>query len=79
MKFFSRIREDIGAVFHNDPAARTTLEVVMCYPGLHAIWFHRTANWLWRHELKLAGRLWSELGRWITGIEIHPGATILRA
>jgi len=78
MSFFSRIREDIGAVFHNDPAARTTLEVVMCYPGLHAIWCHRTANWLWRHQLKLAGRLWSELGRWITGIEIHPGATIGR-
>src|SRR5271169_1806556 len=78
MSFLSSIREDIGAVFHNDPAARTTLEVVMCYPGLHAIWFHRTANWLWRHELKLAGRLWSELGRWITGIEIHPGATIGR-
>jgi serine O-acetyltransferase len=74
----AKLREDIGAVFHNDPAARTTLEVVACYPGLHAIWFHRGAHWLWRHNLKLLGRLLSELGRWLTGIEIHPGATIGR-
>jgi serine O-acetyltransferase len=76
MGFGARLREDIGAVFHNDPAARTTIEVVACYPGLHAIWFHRAAHWLWRHNLKLIGRLLSELGRWLTGIEIHPGATI---
>jgi serine O-acetyltransferase len=74
----AKLREDIGAVFHNDPAARTTLEVVACYPGLHAIWFYRGAHWLWRHNLKLLGRLLSELGRWLTGIEIHPGATIGR-
>lgn len=78
MGFGARLREDIDAVFHNDPAARTTIEVVVCYPGLHSIWFHRGAHWLWRHNLKLLGRLLSELGRWLTGIEIHPGATIGR-
>jgi serine O-acetyltransferase len=78
MGFGARLREDIQAVFHNDPAARTRLEVVLCYPGLHAIWFHRAAHWLWRHNLKLLGRFLSELGRWLTGIEIHPGATIGR-
>jgi serine O-acetyltransferase len=78
MGFGARLREDIDAVFHNDPAARSTLEVVLCYPGLHAIWFHHGAHWLWRHHLKLIGRLLSELARWLTGIEIHPGATIGR-
>ncbi|MBF6559251.1 MAG: serine O-acetyltransferase [Candidatus Binataceae bacterium] len=74
----STLREDIQAVFERDPAARTTLEVVLAYPGLHAIWFHRAAHWLWRRDLKLLGRLVSELSRWLTGIEIHPGATIGR-
>jgi serine O-acetyltransferase len=78
MGFGARLREDIDAVFHNDPAARTKLEVVLCYPGLHAIWFHRVAHWLWRRNFKLLGRFLSELGRWLTGIEIHPGATIGR-
>ncbi|MGH7840582.1 MAG: serine O-acetyltransferase EpsC [Candidatus Binataceae bacterium] len=78
MSIFARMREDIAAVFQHDPAARTTLEIVLTYPGLHAIWFHRVAHWLWRHELKLVGRIVSELGRFITGIEIHPGATIGR-
>ncbi|MGH7814254.1 MAG: serine O-acetyltransferase EpsC, partial [Candidatus Binataceae bacterium] len=78
MATFDRIREDIQAVFERDPAARSTLEVVLAYPGLHAIWFHRAAHWMWTHELKLTGRLVSELSRWITGIEIHPGATIGR-
>ena len=72
------MREDIQAVFDRDPAARTTLEVVLAYPGLHAIWFYRAAHWLWQRNLKLLGRLLSELARWITGIEIHPGATIGR-
>jgi serine O-acetyltransferase len=72
------MREDIAAVFQHDPAARTTLEIVLAYPGLHAIWCHRVANWLWRSELKLLGRLVSEVGRFLTGIEIHPGATIGR-
>jgi len=78
MAALSTIREDIAAVFLHDPAARTTLEVVLAYPGLHAIWLYRAAHWLWQHDLKLLGRLLSELSRWITGIEIHPGAKIGR-
>lgn len=73
---FKRMREDIRAVFERDPAARTTLEVLLTYPGLHALWFHRLAHWLWLHRLKLVGRAISNLGRSLTGIEIHPGATI---
>ena len=78
MALMSRMREDIQVVFERDPAARTTLEVVLAYPGLHAIWFHRLAHWLWLHNLKLIARLVSEISRFITGIEIHPGATIGR-
>jgi serine O-acetyltransferase len=78
MSVGSTIREDIQAVFDHDPAARSTLEVVLAYPGLHAIWTHRIAHWLWQREFKLTGRLVSELSRWLTGIEIHPGATIGR-
>ena len=78
MSVLDQMREDIRAVFDRDPAARTTLEVVFTYPGLHAIWFHRIANWLWRHNLKLLGRIVSDVARFITGIEIHPGATIGR-
>ena len=78
MDVMNRIREDIQAVFDRDPAARTTLEVVLAYPGLHAIWFHRAAHWLWEHHAKLLGRLVSELSRWLTGIEIHPGAKLGR-
>jgi serine O-acetyltransferase len=72
------MREDIQAVFERDPAARTTLEVVLAYPGLHAIWMYRIAHWLWEHHLRLLGRLLSEIARFLTGIEIHPGATIGR-
>src|SRR5260370_28942206 len=78
MDVMNRIREDIQAVFDRDPAARTTLEVVLAYPGLHAIWLYRAAHWLWQHDLKLLGRLLSEFSRWITGIEIHPAAKIGR-
>ncbi len=78
MAVMSTIREDIDAVFQHDPAARTTLEVVLAYPGLHAIWSYRAAHWLWQRNLKLLGRLLSELSRWLTGIEIHPGARIGR-
>ncbi|MBV8134332.1 MAG: serine O-acetyltransferase [Deltaproteobacteria bacterium] len=78
MGFFERMREDIQAVFHNDPAARTTLEVILAYPGVHAIWLHRFAHWLWNHHLKLVARMVSEVARFTTGIEIHPGATIGR-
>src|SRR5579871_2533768 len=75
---WSRMREDVQAVFERDPAARSALEVVLAYPGLHAIWMHRMAHWLWLRRLYLLGRLLSEFARWITGIEIHPGATIGR-
>src|SRR5690554_5688237 len=75
---FDHIREDIRSVFHRDPAARSAFEVLTTYPGLHAIWFHRVANWLWRKGLKWLARVISNLARWLTGIEIHPGATIGR-
>lgn len=75
---FRIMREDIQTVFNKDPAARSMLEVLTCYPGLHALWLHRAAHWLWRHHLKLAGRLLSHLNRLFTNIEIHPGATIGR-
>jgi len=78
MGFFEHMREDIQTVFHNDPAARTTLEVILAYPGVHAIWLHRFAHWLWNHHLKLVARMVSEVSRFATGIEIHPGATIGR-
>jgi serine O-acetyltransferase len=73
---FSRIRSDIKAVFDRDPAARSTLEVIFCYPGLHAVWFHRVSHWFWKRELWFMARLTSHFGRFFTGIEIHPGATI---
>lgn len=73
---FARLKEDITVVFERDPAARTTWEVITCYPGLHAILIHRLAHTLWESELKWLGRLVSHIGRWLTGIEIHPGATI---
>jgi serine O-acetyltransferase len=75
---FKRIREDIQSVFERDPAARSTLEVLLCYAGLHALWGHRTAHWLWAHRLKLLARAWSQAARFFTGIEIHPGAVIGR-
>lgn len=70
------VREDVRTAFQRDPAARSGLEVFLAYPGLHAIWAHRIAHWLWRHHLKLASRLISHLSRALTGIEIHPGARI---
>jgi serine O-acetyltransferase len=75
---FGTIREDIRTVFAKDPAARSVLEVLLCYPGLHAVWAHRVAHFLWCHRLKLAGRLLSHVSRFFTGIEIHPGAHIGR-
>jgi serine O-acetyltransferase len=75
---FKNIREDIASVFDRDPAARTTWEVITCYPGFHALRIHRVANWLWRMNLRWLGRWVSNMGRWMTGIEIHPGATIGR-
>jgi serine O-acetyltransferase len=74
-----RLREDLDAAAVRDPAARTRLELVLCYPGLHAIWLHRVAHRLWqRPGLKLAARVLSQLNRSMTGVEIHPGATIGR-
>jgi serine O-acetyltransferase len=72
------LREDIRSVFDRDPAARSTLEVLLCYAGLHAIWDHRITHWLWSHNLKLLARMLSQFSRFITGIEIHPGAVIGR-
>jgi serine O-acetyltransferase len=76
MSWLELMREDIQAVFDRDPAARTTLEVVLAYPGVHAIWFHRVSHWLWKHDLKLLARVLSELSRLLNGVDIHPGATI---
>lgn len=75
---FDAIREDIASVFDRDPAARTTFEVLTCYPGLHARMFHRVAHGLWKADLKWLARLVSHIARWLTGIEIHPGAAIGR-
>ncbi|GFM56087.1 serine acetyltransferase [Pseudomonas cichorii] len=75
---FERLREDIQSVFHRDPAARNAFEVLTCYPGMHAIWLHRLAHILWRNGWKWLARLVSNFGRWMTGIEIHPGARIGR-
>ena len=75
---FKHLREDIASVFDRDPAARNTWEVLTCYPGLHALVIHRLGHWFWSHGLRWLGRLTSHIGRWLTGIEIHPGATIGR-
>jgi serine O-acetyltransferase len=76
--FWKRLREDIQVVFERDPAAKSVFEVLLCYPGLHAIWLHRVAHALYRRRLFLLARLLSHLGRFLTGIEIHPGAKIGR-
>ncbi|MDA8448041.1 serine O-acetyltransferase [Paracidovorax valerianellae] len=73
---FARLRSDVQCILDRDPAARSTWEVVTCYPGLHAIWLHRPAHWCWRHGLPWLGRFISHFARWTTGIEIHPGAKI---
>jgi serine O-acetyltransferase len=75
---FKNIREDIASVFDRDPAARSTIEVLTCYPGVHARIMHRLSNKLWHANLKWLARFISHLSRWFTGIEIHPGATIGR-
>ena len=76
ISIIKKFNSDIRAIYERDPAARSTLEILVTYPGLHAVWGYRIAHWLWSHRLKLAGRLLSHAVRFLTGIEIHPGATI---
>ncbi|HDR13967.1 MAG TPA: serine O-acetyltransferase [Desulfobacteraceae bacterium] len=78
MNLYAMIREDIQTIFRKDPAARSMVEVLTCYPGLHSIWMHRLAHALWRRRFFFIGRLISHLNRFVTGIEIHPGARIGR-
>lgn len=73
---FKRLKSDIDAVFERDPAARSRLEVVLCYPGVHAVLMHRMAHAMWQRGWRTAARLVSQLARFLTGIEIHPGAVI---
>jgi serine O-acetyltransferase len=75
---FSRLREDILSVFDRDPAARTSWEVLTCYPGVHALILYRLAHWLWTNQFRWLGRFVSHFARFVSGIEIHPGATIGR-
>jgi serine O-acetyltransferase len=75
---FRNLREDIRAVFDRDPAARSFWEVLTCYPGIHALIFHRVGHWLWGHRLRWLARFTAHFSRFLTGIEIHPGATIGR-
>src|SRR5271167_1983782 len=74
----SSIREDVANVLEHDPAAKSRLEIFLCYAGLHAVWFYRINHWLWKHGFLLLGRWLSQVARFLTGIEIHPGAQIGR-
>lgn len=76
--FWARLREDVRAAHDRDPAARSTFVIVVSYQGVHALWYHRPAHWMWTHGLRIPGRLLSQLARRRTGIEIHPGAHIGR-
>lgn len=76
--FLQNVREDIRAVFERDPAARSTWDIVLAYPGFHAVLFHRLAHWLWQHEWTTLARVINNLSRFLTGIDIHPGARIGR-
>jgi serine O-acetyltransferase len=75
---FDRIREDVRCVFERDPAARNSFDILTTYPGIHAVLMHRWTHWLWSHGLKWLARVFSNIARWYTGVEIHPGATIGR-
>jgi len=75
---FKSIRQQLDSVIARDPAARSRFEVLLTYPGVHVLFFHRPAHWLYKHRRRLLARFVSQLGRWVTGIEIHPGATIGR-
>src|SRR5574338_185619 len=76
VKFIRMMRDDIQSVFDRDPAARNTLEILSSYPGLHAIWGYRVTHWLWNRKARLLARWLSHVMRFLTGIEIHPGAVI---
>lgn len=76
MSVFGRMRDEIDSIMERDPAARTRLEVLLCYPGLWAVWIHRVSNWLWRRHLRLLARMLSQVGRFYTGVDIHPAALI---
>jgi len=78
MPFFERMREDIGSVLERDPAARSKLEVLTCYPGLWAVWFYRISHGLWNAKLRLAARMLSQVARLLTGVDIHPAALLGR-
>src|ERR1035438_3714877 len=78
MSLLARIRDDLNSVLERDPAARSRLEVFLCYPGLWAVWIHRISHALWRAKLRLPARLLSQVGRFFTGVDIHPGATLGR-
>lgn len=78
MGVLARLREDIDAAKLRDPAARGSLELLLLYSGLHAVWAYRLTHWLWRRRLRFLARLGSQLARWLTGVEIHPGAVIGR-
>ncbi len=75
---FRRLREDVRAVMTKDPAAKSFLEALLCYPGIHALWMHRITHWLWERRLRLLARVLAHIVRRRTGVEIHPGARIGR-
>jgi len=75
---FRRLREDVRATMAKDPAAKSSLEVLLCYPGMHALWMHRINHWLWTHRFRLLARFLAHIVRRRTGVEIHPGARIGR-
>jgi len=76
MAVFGRMRDEISSIMERDPAARTRLEVLLCYPGLWAVWIYRVSHWLWRHHMRLLARVLSQVARFYTGVDIHPGALI---
>ncbi len=76
VRLFQKAKSDIQSAFERDPAARSLWEILLAYPGIHAVWGHRAAHWLWQHNFKLIARWLSHVNRFLTGIEIHPGAKI---
>jgi serine O-acetyltransferase len=76
MYLLETIREDIVAALERDPAAKSKLEIILCYSGLHAVWMYRFNHWLWQHDWRVLARWFSQVARWLTGIEIHPAAQI---